>query len=57
MVISKTGEETSGYGNYLPTVLSVYHSPGWWLILVLIYMRAIIFLCFLLLIAKGLEPC
>jgi hypothetical protein len=30
MVISKTGEETSVYGNYLPTVLSVCHSPEWW---------------------------
>jgi hypothetical protein len=25
MVISESGEGTSGYGNYLPTVLSVYH--------------------------------
>jgi hypothetical protein len=30
MVISETGEGTLGYGNYLPTVLSVCHSPEWW---------------------------
>jgi hypothetical protein len=30
MVISKTGEGTLGYGNHLPTVLSVCHSPKWW---------------------------
>jgi hypothetical protein len=30
MVISETGEGTLGYGNHLPTVLSVCHSPEWW---------------------------
>jgi hypothetical protein len=30
MVISETGEGTSGYGNYLPTVILVCHSPEWW---------------------------
>jgi hypothetical protein len=30
MVISKTGEGTSEYGNHLPTVLLVCHSPEWW---------------------------
>jgi hypothetical protein len=30
MVISETREGTSKYGNYLPTVLSVHHSPEWW---------------------------
>jgi hypothetical protein len=30
MVVSETREGTSGYGNYLPTVLSMYHSPEWW---------------------------
>jgi hypothetical protein len=30
MVISETREGTSGYGNLLPTVLSVCHSPEWW---------------------------
>jgi hypothetical protein len=30
MVISETGG-TSGYGNPLPTVLSVCHSPDWWI--------------------------
>nr|AAU44091.1 putative polyprotein [Oryza sativa Japonica Group] len=29
MVISESGG-TSGYGNFLPTVLSVFHSPDWW---------------------------
>jgi Zinc knuckle. len=29
MVISEGGG-TSGYGNFLPTVLSVFHSPDWW---------------------------
>jgi hypothetical protein len=56
MVISETGEGTLGYGNHLPTVLLVCHSPGG-LILVLIFMCVLIFLCFLLISAKGLEPC
>jgi hypothetical protein len=30
MVVSETIEETSGYGNLLPTVLSVCQSPEWW---------------------------
>jgi hypothetical protein len=30
MVISETIEGTLGYGNYLPIVLSVCHSPEWW---------------------------
>jgi hypothetical protein len=30
MVIGETAE-TSRYGNILPTVLSVYHSPEWWI--------------------------
>jgi hypothetical protein len=30
MVISETGG-TSGYGNLLPTVLLVCHSPDWWI--------------------------
>jgi hypothetical protein len=30
MVISETGEGTSGYSNLLPTVLSVCQSPEWW---------------------------
>ncbi|EEC67961.1 hypothetical protein OsI_35706 [Oryza sativa Indica Group] len=29
MVISE-GRGTSGYGKILPTVLSVFHSPDWW---------------------------
>jgi hypothetical protein len=31
MVVSETEGGTSGYGNSLPTVLSVYHSPEWWM--------------------------
>ena len=31
MVFSEAEGETSGYGNYLPTVFSVYHSPEWWM--------------------------
>jgi len=31
MVISEAEGGTSGYGNYLPTVLSVFHSPEWWM--------------------------
>jgi hypothetical protein len=31
MVISETGGGTSGYGNHLPFVLSVYHSLEWWM--------------------------
>jgi hypothetical protein len=30
MVVSETAEGTSGYGNLLPTVLSVCQSPEWW---------------------------
>jgi hypothetical protein len=31
MVVSKAEGGTSGYGNSLPTVLSVCHSPEWWM--------------------------
>jgi hypothetical protein len=31
MVISKTGEGTSGYGNHLPFVLLFCHSLEWWM--------------------------
>jgi hypothetical protein len=57
MVISETGEGTSGYGNYLPIVLSVCHSPEWWVDTVLIFMCVLIFLYFLIINAKGLKPC
>jgi hypothetical protein len=30
MVVSETAEGTSGYGNLLPTILSVCQSPKWW---------------------------
>jgi hypothetical protein len=30
VVVSETAEATSGYGNLLPTVLSVCQSPEWW---------------------------
>jgi hypothetical protein len=57
MVISESGEETLGYGNLLPTVHSVCQSLSSGLILVLIFICVRIFLCFLLISAKGLEPC
>jgi hypothetical protein len=31
MVTTETGDRTSGYGNSLPFVLSVCHSPEWWM--------------------------
>ena len=31
MVVSEAEGGTSGYGNYLPTVLSVCHSLEWWM--------------------------
>lgn len=31
MVISEAEGGTSGYGNYLPTILSVCHSSEWWM--------------------------
>jgi len=31
MVVSEAEGGTSGYGNYLPTVFSVCHSPKWWM--------------------------
>jgi hypothetical protein len=30
MVVSEIAEGTSGYGNLLPSVLSVYQSSKWW---------------------------
>jgi succinate dehydrogenase/fumarate reductase cytochrome b subunit len=57
MVVSEIAEGTSGYGNLLPTVLSVCQSMSGGLILVLTFMCVLIFLCFLLISAKGLEPC
>ena len=31
MIVSEAEGGTSGYGNSLPTVLSVCHSPEWWM--------------------------
>ena len=31
MVVSEAEGETSGLDNFLPTVLSVCHSPEWWM--------------------------
>jgi hypothetical protein len=31
MVVSEAKGGTSGYSNYLSTVLSVYHSSEWWM--------------------------
>jgi hypothetical protein len=57
MVVSETVEGTSRYVNLLPTVLSVCHPLSGGLTLVLTFMCVLIFLCFLLVSAKGLEPC
>jgi len=56
MVISEPGG-TSGYGNLLPTVLSVFVHPNGRLALVLIFMFVLMFLCFLLTRTAGLPPC
>jgi hypothetical protein len=56
IIISETGEGTSGYGHYLPTILLVCHSSEWWLRQVLIFMCVLIFI-FVLISEKGLEPC
>jgi hypothetical protein len=54
MVISKTRERTSGYGNLLPTILSVCQSPKWWADIGANIHVVLIFHCFLLIRAKGL---
>ena len=56
MVISEPGG-TSGYGNLLPTVLSVFSSPEWW-----VDTAANIHICadaslFFLTKSEGLPPC
>jgi hypothetical protein len=56
MVVSETAEGTSGYGNLLPTVLQCVNPLSGGLTLVLTFMFVLIFLCFLLISAKGLEP-
>ena len=56
MVISEAGG-TSGYGNLLPTGLSVLCSPEWWMDTGLIFMFVLIFLCFFLTRPEGLPPC
>ena len=56
MVISEPGG-TSGYGNLLPTVLSVFFHPNGGLTLVLILMFVLMLLCFLLIRTAGLPPC
>ena len=56
MVISEPGG-TSGYGNLLPTVLSVFVHPNGGLTLVLIFMFVLMLLCFLLTRTAGLPPC
>jgi hypothetical protein len=57
MVVSEAAEGTSGYGNLLPTVLSVCQSPEWWA-----DTGANIHVCadissFFLISAKGLGSC
>ena len=57
MVISEPGG-TSGYGNLLPTVLSVFFvHPNGGLTLVLIFMFVLMLLCSLLTRPAGLSPC
>jgi hypothetical protein len=56
MVVSEGGG-TTGYGNFLPTVLLVCSSPAWWIDRVLIFMNVLTFLCFLLTRLGGLTPC
>ena len=56
MVISEPGG-TSGYGNLLPTVLSVFFHPNGGLTLVLIFLFVLMLLCFLLARMAGLPPC
>ena len=48
---------TSGYGNLLPTVLSVFFHPSGGLTLVLIFMFVLMLFCFLLTRSAGLPPC
>jgi hypothetical protein len=57
MDVSKTAEGTSGYGNLLPSVLSVCQSPEWWAdTCANIHVCANISL-FSFYQCKGLEPC
>ena len=66
MVVSEAKGGTSRYGNYLPTVFSVYHSLEWggW-ILGLMYMYVLMSLCSsyqkgdtgALLMGNGSHPC
>ena len=57
MVISEAEERIPGYGNSLPTILSVCHSLEWWMDTGLIFMCVLMLLCFLLIRSAGLEPC
>jgi hypothetical protein len=56
MVISKVGG-TSGYGNLLPTVLSVFYLPEWWVDTGANIHVCVIFSYFLLTRSEGLPPC
>jgi hypothetical protein len=57
MVVSEAKGGTSGYGNSLPTVLSVYHSPEWWIDVGANIHVCVDAFCFLLIRSAGLEPC
>ena len=46
MVVSEAEGGTSGYGNSLPTILSVCHSPEWWMDTGPIFMCVLILICF-----------
>jgi hypothetical protein len=48
MVISEAEGRTSGYDNSLPIVLSVCHSPEWWMDTGLIFMCVLILFVFFL---------
>jgi hypothetical protein len=56
MVISETGEGTSGMVIFYLLFFQCVNPLSGGLILVLIFMCVLIFLCFLLISAKGLEP-
>jgi hypothetical protein len=56
MVISETGEGTSGMVIFYLLFFQCVNPLSGGLMLVLIFMCMLIFLCFLLISAKGLEP-
>ena len=57
MVVSEAKGGTFRFGNYLPTVLSVCHSPKWWMDTGPIFMCVLMLLCFLLTRSTELDLC